>query len=332
MADVSCRPSSIRDPNRGQLLLLSALGLATLLVMLTLVLNSAIYTEIEASSESAALESADVLSTQYEALSVTSTAVDVENEGGHRTYEAMNANLTRHIDSWTDLSAQHAAVTARSVTLQLNSTVNGTRLIQDDDRSMTNINGGENWTPVDAATDTRSFAMDVKRNSLVDVGDSDTNATVLLNQDVFSVAVENDSGRWRTFVYRDGSEIVIRVADPAGDLGQACRKTTATVTIDFAVGTVDGTACDDLPGLTTEQTPVEIAFRNGASAGGTYEIIVDSLEIDGDVADAGDLPPGSELASPYGERLIYAVTVDFDFASPGLTYSAVLDVSGGEGL
>lgn len=329
MADMTCWPSRTRDSSRGQLLLLSALGLAALLVMLALVLNSAIYTEIEASRESTALESSDVLSTQHEALAVASTAIDAENEGRHRTYEAMRKNLTRHIDTWADLSARHAAVTTRSVTLQLNSTVNGTRLVQNEIRAMTNLNGTENWTPVESATNTRSFAMDITRTSLVDAGDSDTNATVLLNQAVFAVAVTTDSDGWRTFVYRDGSEIVLRVADPAGEVGPTCRTTAANVTIDFVAGTVDGTSCDYLPDLVTETTR-EITFRNGASAGGTYEIIVNSREIDADVVDAGDAPFESVLGSPYGERLIYAATVDFAYASPGLTYAAVLDVPRGE--
>lgn len=331
MADVSARSSTTRESGRGQLLLLSALGLATLLVMLALVLNSMVYTGIEASREPAALESGDVLRTQQDALSVASTAIDAENDGGHRTYEAMHANLTRHLDIWSDLSGRHAAVTTRSVTLQLNSTKNGTRLIQDDDLPMTNLNDTGDWTPVDGATAFRTFTMDVERDSLVDAGGNDTNATVLLDQDVFAVAVDNDGGEWRTFVYRDGSDIVLRVADSAGDVGPACRTAATHVTIDFVAGTVDGTTCDDLSGLVTETTPIAIDFHNGESASGTYEIVVDSQEIDGDVIDASDAPLGSVLA-PYGERLIYAATVDFDYASPGLTYAAVLDVPEGEAL
>lgn len=323
MAHVSRRGETTGPASRGQLLLLSALGLATLLVMLALVLNTVIYTENEAVRESAAFESHDVLRTQYDAQAVASAAIDVENDGGHRSYAAMRANLTRHLETWSDLFARHAAVTGRSAAIELRSTTDGTRLVQDDTRALTNVAGLEDWTLVNDATAVRTFELTVTRSSLVDAGGNDTDAAALAGQDVFAVALADDTGTKRAFVYRDAGDVLVRVADTSGTLGPACRGVGSTVAIDFVGATVDETPCPALAGYLSLTSPTDVAFRHGASATGVYEAVVDRPAIDADVA-----PPGSS-SDPYGERIVFEATVAFAYASPTMTYAVVTDVQGG---
>jgi hypothetical protein len=322
MADVSAGTASA-DPGRAQLLLVSALGLAALLVVLALILNTVIYTEHEAARETAAPEASDLLRSQQAAIAAVQTAIATENAGGHRAYADMTTNLTRHVNAWSTLSGRHAALATRNVGLEMREITNGTRIIQDGPGVLTNAYGAEDWTLVAGVTESRQFELTADRASLVDVAGNDSNASVLADQDVFAIRIDGNSTR-AAFLYRDGSDVVVGLADQAGDLTGRCRSATSLVTIDFVNETVDGVSCAALSGFLDLRGPADIEFQNGESAAGTYVVVVDEPALDDDLFSPG----GSD--TPRAERLIYEVAVRYHDAGHAVSYDVVIDGLTGE--
>jgi hypothetical protein len=312
-----------RPADRGQLLLLSGLGLAALLVVLALVLNTAIYTENEAARETAAVDVSDLQRAQHDAIGVAERAIAAENEGGHRTYATMQTNLSRHVTVWSELSATHGAQTARIVALELVSVRNGTRIVQDADQTFENAFGSGNWTVVDGATDVGTFSMTVDRSSLV-APSATNNETVLTEQRVFAIAVDDGTPR-RVFVYRVGGRTVTAVTDAGGDVVGTCQAAGPTATLDLVNGTLGGSSCPPLGPFLDLSGPARIEFENGNKAAGIYELVVDAPAIDDDV-----IAPGFGSGSPRAERLLYDATLSFAVSNQNLEYEAVIDGVGGD--
>jgi hypothetical protein len=322
VADVSARTAST-DSGRAQLLLVSALGLATLLVVLALILNSVMYTEHEAARETAAAEASDLLRSQQAAIAAVQTAIATENAGGHREYAVMEANLTRHVAAWSDLSGRHAAVATRSVGLEVQDITLGTRIIQDAPNPLQTAYGDGDWSLVNGATAVRQFVLTVDPASLVDVAGHDSNASVLAGQDVVSIVVDEGSIR-EAFLYRDGSAVVVGVADQAGDITGRCSSTISSITIDLVNETVDGVSCAALGGFLELSAPADIQFRNGANAAGSYVVVVDEPALDDDL-----FAPGSS-DTPRAERLIFEAVVRYHESRHAITYDVVIDGLTGE--
>jgi hypothetical protein len=295
-----------------------------LLVVVALLLNTVIYTENEAARESAAPEVSELLRSQQTAIDLVRTVIADENAGGDREYSEMEANVTRRLDAWSALSTRHAAVTTRTVGLELRDVTFGTRVVQDVDESLENAYGAEDWTLVSDVTDVRQFELTIDRVSLVDVGDNDTNATVLAVQDAFSIVVTDTSTR-QAFVYRDGSNIVIGIADSSGDITGRCRTTEPTANIALVTETLGGQHCPALQDFLDLASPADIEFRNGANAVGSYVAVVDEPALDEDLF----APYFSD--TPRAERIIYEVAVSYHISGQRVTYDVRIDGLAGDG-
>lgn len=323
MADVIDR-SSGGHTDRGQLLLLSGIGLAALLVMLALVLNGAIYTENVAARDSEARETLDVTRFHHETIDVTESLLRMENERPADDYATMEANLSRELGDWSNLSAQHYAKDAGVVWVTVEETQHGSHIAQDTERELTNRNNTSTWTVVEGATAVPIFRMTADRSSLVELTGTQTNVSDLVNESVFAIEFDSATGTEHVFVYATPGKVVLHHADTNGDLSAECSTTGQTATIDFVAGTLDGDVCGSIEELLPLESATDISFESGSNGRGTYELIVDQEAIDADLNDGAGL-------DPYGERLLYNATVSIRYATPDLEYANTgVAVSGGD--
>lgn len=307
-------------------MLVTALTLAAVFVLLAIVLNAVIYTENLATRESAGLDTIDAARYEHEATRTVGAALATENAHGNASYQTMHHNVSRHTALWSDLTARHRAIDTRAVSTTLRSTTNGTRIVQDTGRSMTNSSGARHWTLVDDTTAVGYFTMTLDRASLVSPTNTST-ASDLETAGVYHIVSDNGSDTRKVFVYASGANnVTVRVGNSSGVLTPGCEApaTGGTTTIELVDGTIDGAPCPGLAVLHPLETPSDVSFRDGANATGTYELVVNRPAID---ADLGDPDSGT---APYGERILYDATVEVRYVSPVLVYENTTRVPGGE--
>jgi hypothetical protein len=211
----------------------------------------------------------------------------------------------------------------QGIQLELVSTRNGTRVIQETDDTFENAYGATDWTLVDGAKEARTFELTVHRLSLV-APQSAANASTLAAADVFAVRVD-DGGPRHVHVYRDGGSVVVAVTDGGGVVTGECQSSEPTITIDLVAETVGGAACPALSGILDLSASSRIDIESGDNAQGTFVAVVDADAIDDDVT-----VPGFGGVQPRGERLLFDATVSFTITTPAIEYAVVIDGVGGE--
>lgn len=328
MADVSAPRRVAGAGERAQLMLVTALVLASLFVVLAMVLNAVIFTENFATRTHASEDVRDALSTRDVAAAELDRALADANR--HDTsYADLHDAFGREVTTWGTLAARHRAANARDLDLAVVDVTNGTRIVQRNaSRTLTNVSGAPDWELVDDADGLQAAALNVSRSSLV-VPSNETNSTALVADGVFHVVLTDAGGdAWRVFVYRDGVDAVeVRVQEPTGTLRPACSAAAGadgTVTVDLVAGSVGGTDCPELAFVDGLSPPADLAFRAGDGAAGTYVIVVAQLEgvIDGD----GDFAAVDDGASPATTETIYAATVEVRYVSSVVEYRTTLRV------
>lgn len=308
---------------RGQLMLVTGLTLAALIVVLALVLNAVIYTENYATRESHAVDGLEALRYEQEAADGVAQLLVRENNRSTGTYSELKANVSSSVSNWSALAAKHGAVEARSLTTTVVATTNGTRIAQDDPRNLTNVSATSSWTLANDVTAIGQFTMTVNRSSLVSPTNT-SDAANLTAEDVYTIILQNGSHVREIYVYEDSGAVTVRVANSTGELSPGCSVAASNVTIDLVNKTVGGAPCSDLDRIDTLATPHDVAFRDGVNAAGTYDVVVDQPAIDADTASptSGD--------DPYGQRILYDVTIEVRYVTPGLKYVNSVRIPGGD--
>ncbi len=336
MADLSqCSRAGLgpSGTERGQLLLATAFVLSILFVVLALLLNSAAYTGIAATSAGSLHGSAQASSLQADVTDGTVTLLGSINTGATASYSERTQNLTRGIDDWSDLNTRLAAPRSGSKTISLLDVTHGTRIVQrDSDRDFSSASGAGNWTLAPDVTRITHYRLTVSHPSLVDPG-SDTSASGLRNDSVFRLAVTVDgtTDTWRMFTYRDGgSDVVVVVEDPSGALSSECRVAAGsddTVTVDVTNATVGDTDCPTLAFVQSLGGAFDLQYERGSNAVGTYSGTVDVAR--STVTDAHYGPSGSST-QPYAAAVLYDATVELVVDSPAYSYRTTRQVVAGD--
>lgn len=306
-------------------MLATAFALATLFILLALVLNAVIYTENIATRESASVDTLDASRYEHTAREAVQTALEVENQAGNATYKSMHANVSHQVEMWSNLTARQHATEVHAVSATLQSTTNGTRIVQDTSRSMTNASDTTNWGLVSDTTGVGLFNMTVTHSSLV-APTNTSSASDLAADGVYTIVFDNGADIREVFVYANGANVTVRVANSSGVLSPGCHAPVAddTASIDLVNRTVGNSPCPDLEKLDSLESPYDISYRDGENANGTYTVVVNRPAIDADLA-----APDSGV-SPYGERVLYDATVEVRYVTPALTYENTTRVAGGE--
>lgn len=314
MADVASRSGE-----RGQLLLVAAIGLAVLFVMLALILNTAIYAEAIATQHDASQHERGAIEYQESVHRGVSGSIARVNAQNDSSYESLDANLSTQVDEWSESARRHAAVDGASASASLVDTTNGTRIVHDGSQ-FTDRDGAANWTPVESVSNVRAVRMNVTADSLYEAADGSCTES----DGCFYVEVEDGSDVWRLFVYRtDDGNVTTRVDTPSGS--GTCDASGESVEIDVTAGTVNGERCPHLSFAEGVGAPYDVTYVNADRIEGSYELTVDRS-----YDQLSSSPHYGDDGSPRVERAIYAANVSVAYRSSHLTYTTELRVAPGE--
>lgn len=313
MADVTGRA---RD--RGQLLLISALGMAIMFVALALILNTGIYTENLATRSGDIGGGSDAIRLQESAQTGITEVFEYTNAHNNTTHTDLYANLSTGVDDWSNTSGKLTAARGTASRVDQPATVNGTRIEQTNaTREFTNESGNAtDWTLVTQVSNTREFRMNVPKSGLLD-----------LFSGAFKVFVKDGSDEWRMTVSEDTlGGINVTVEHPGGS--GSCVEDTDQAWINITDGTFNGTECDPLEFGKGLSTPYRIEFANSDEVNGTYHLIVDNETLAENPSPHFNDDDGS--GSPWVTPAIYSTNITVTYQSPRLYYNRSFRIAPGE--
>lgn len=356
MADVRARSLSGGDGvtvarDRGQLIVITVLVLAAVLIALALVVNTAIYTENIASRDSSA-ESGQVQEDRHLIEEDLQRLIDRSNrETEADDWSNVESTFMNGHVHWKAALQDRASVNGRSVTTSIQSTTQGTYIRQSTNRNFTAggaIPGHTDWTVAENVTEAGPFQLDVERSSLLDVNDLEslTDPVAAVSGNAFYVSIENSTGEWKVYVFRDSSSNVYLYTVGPGegnlttqfdeidggllDAEGICveNSTDESVTLDFREPWFGELDCATLEFYNerTLGTDHNIRYRNARTsdplskndrAKGTYDIVVD--------VDADREPfyePGSG-ERPQATAVIHTATISMEYRSTELYFRTV---------
>lgn len=285
--------------DRGQLIIVAAIGLAVTLVALALILNSAIYTQNVASRnlDSGAEDAVTVRSDVSDGLGGVMNGV---NRQPPRDYATLDSEFKSAAETWSHDAASHGALRGQSVRVTGTTTYDGVRVV-DDDSTSTFQPFGSSATDWVVAPDVRARAFTITAHGFASTDSQSTVESTLDgsdNNDYFYVDV--DGGQWQMAVYDDGGTTKVTVYD--GSPATTCSADAGTpVTVDIGAGTVNGMPCPAMSSISDQKDPYTIEYENGDEITGTYELTVDRV-IDSDLStEAGPFTDAVDMAN-YGAQ------------------------------
>lgn len=279
MADVGVRP------DRGQMIIITALVVAILFVGLALVLNSAIYTE-NLSTRETGEQSSPVLQERHTVEQDLQFQIDRANGlilDGETDYAGASTSFQKSVTAYGESRSNEIALAGRILVVELDDQTEGTQIQQRTDGNFTaggDIESEANWKLAENTTEAGNFEMVVKRDRLLNISDdlvSDGDVEHLLDA-AFHVKISNGSDEWRIFVFQEASgdisvvtergeraDIVDRSLDAS--IEDRCSVVTDRTRIDLTAGALAGEECDQLDFYRSEVVGAEhdIEYRNARS-------------------------------------------------------------------
>lgn len=320
MANVIPRAAR-RSPRsgRGQLLLVTALGLAILFVTLALIVNTAIYTENLATRGSDIGGGTEAVRYHDTVNTGVADLVTYANDNENVDHSSIQTELENGVAAIDTHSGRQFSSSGRVIRAQLVETVNGTRIAQTDDtRNFSDRNGvDERWSVVTQVSNTRAFEITVTDETALEASGTGHEFQVVLE--------DGDNDQWILEITNDGTSTSIGITNVSGP-SVSCTADTATPTINVTAGTVDGEACDGLELAEGLDTPYEISIVNGGNITGTYTMIVDNPDVavnapttQLDTDDGGD--------QPFAAHAVYSAEVMVVYETPRLFYNTTVRVA-----
>lgn len=256
---------------RGQLLLVGAVVLAIVIVVLSLVVNTVLFTQ-NADAEGVSAEIENVEEFGFEVGTSTRSILLRVNHAAHeRNVTTLQANVSQSIQNYSDALERSYATsgTVYATASTWLTTRNGTRLIQPYDRNFTDRTGNGNWIVVSSTneTDIGWYLLNV---DLRNVSAQQANVTITGSSDSLEYSMNRSEGG-------DGNNLTVAVSNSTTDLGTVnCTATGGRVLVDLFDGegsfgrcTFDG--IDD-----TLQAPYNVSIENGDRLNGTYSIVTET--------------------------------------------------------
>ncbi|MEZ3164069.1 hypothetical protein ABNG03_07975 [Halorubrum sp. RMP-47] len=332
MADVSDLLRRDADEDRAQIILITGLTLAVLLVAVVLLLNTVIYTENLATrgADAGGAEAIEFRDDTVDDLAGilerehrnASSLTNVSDCDGTQIFGSFNSSARAYDRTVADFRARDATVTDLRVRgseaecgyfIAQNETASGFR-------ELTDPNGTADWTVASDANRTRNFRLTVDNASLA--GPTGSPFTVVADStaggtnETWSVTLV-DSGGDLNVTVDNGTTTVSETFEPRQD---------GNHTVDLTGGTVNGEPFDALvwaEGVQNENgtAPFEIRYKNGSEARGTYSLVVDGRD---------GSSPLSSTSRPYVVDAVYGVDVEIRHRTPELTYGDVVRLAPGE--
>lgn len=308
--------------DRGQLLIIAAVGFAILLVLLTVALHTAVYADVHVTQaddgsheERAALRYVDAVQRAMPGLVPPAAA----NDDG---YEELTRQLERNVAEWDNLSSEHTSGDGVWTDTRIRNVSFASRIVQENSsRSFENQTGTSNWTVAADVRTVETFTMTVANESLAAIDDCRSNDAC------FTLVVVGDGGsEWTLRIYSEtgtsGHEIV---ADAAGNTAYKTNDTSLRIDIEEGVFDPGGTGTNfstflDVDGLSP---PYTMRYVTADAVTGTY-----NLSVAGKAGiEESNFGPS---ASPRVTLRIERVAVPMGYRSAGLEFRSVVSVTPGD--
>ena len=259
MADLSDRSA-----DRAQLLIIAGVGLAILLVLMALALNTAVYggvhvawTDDSLQEERTAIEYQDGI--ERGLVEVLPEVPEIGNPG------ELEESLAREVANLTELVDRqfvNDGVATRTYVSQpfFQSSVTHT----DEGRNFTNKDYRDtSWIVANDVENVTTFEMDIHEDELAHPGDCNA------RDECFNIVI-ND-GEWNMSIWEQGGNITISVND-----GEHYSCDTEIATIDLVNGKSEECTEEDFTKFTDEVTePYTIEYTDAGNVTGTYNLTVD---------------------------------------------------------
>lgn len=300
--------------DRGQLLLVFAIGLAVAFVTLALILNAAVASELHSSTTNHGPAAERAVTTyQQDVWSGIGGLISSANAQDVDEIDPLRDAVANGTEDWNGLSQRQYAADGVLASVGLVDTTTGTRIVQDNQsRAATNRTGAVEWAVVDEPARVRGFRMNVTQDALATEGSA--------CEDCFTVTIDANATNWSVYVYESGDDIVIA----EGATEDTCRVANGSARIDFDNGSVNDRHCSALAFPSTVSDPHRITFANADRVHARYELFIDD--------DVPFEPHFAEDGAPTLEPAIYSATVTVSYRSTDLRYETELEVvPGGTG-
>ncbi|UPV73593.1 hypothetical protein M0R89_13725 [Halorussus limi] len=312
--------------DRGQLILVTGLAIAVMLVALVLLLNTVIYTQ-NLATRGAEVEDDAAVSFRQEAIAGVGEVVDAENRAEYDTRAKVEANVTEGVERYDGLASRYRA--ERSTIADVNESslayTDGRILRQTNaSRNFTSAGESSSWTLVEDAgagggPGVRGFALTVARENLSDAKSS-----------AFTVTADGSSDDWEARIYDDGGAITVAVKNGSeSNADPVCSVTKSEATVDLTSGTVGGVRCPALVWAKGVAAPYDVTFDNAADATGTYGVTVNTSAAGTDVQTANFAGPGA-TSSPRWAPAVYAAQFEIHFETPNVEFHTTVRSAPGE--
>ncbi|WP_224269568.1 DUF7261 family protein [Haloprofundus salinisoli] len=299
--------SALRD--RAQLFLVGALSLAVVFVALSLILNSAIYTENLATRSTDAAGGAAVLDTRADVEAGVAGLIEYENRNRASVDPTAVENGVAELNSQV---GNYSVRNGRAVRVSYVSRTDGTAAEQSTEGNFfADGTTTADWSVATNVDGLRAFEQRVQIGSL---------ATE--SGDPFATEFVGGGDTHRVRLLRVGDDdLRVEVTTLSGEVEETERcalydgaSVDESVTVDLTSATVGGEPCPALE-FFDESAIYDVSYENGDAVSGTYRFVVDE---------------GSVQAVPNSKEVVYAVTVDLAYYSSNLDYETTLRVAPGE--
>lgn len=307
----------VSRPQRGQLLVVTALALAVLLVLMALALNTAAFGGVHAAGSDEGLRE-ERAALEYQAGVTRGVAGLLTGlDGEYDEYDALGAAVDDAVAGWNESTGRlyagdGAATGARAGDHTFESVV-----VQDDERPFTDDSGAADWTLAADTSNVTGFEMNLSRDGLLET----TGCAPV--DGCFTLSVD---GTWRLSAHRTGGILVV-VVESSGGTDQ-CTTTDETAVVEVTNGTVGGDC--SFPTFRSDpavDAPYTLAYTNGDNATGTYRFTANGRLTAGTIA--ADDRYGT-TGSPRIEPRVAATDVTVTYRSRTLEYRTDVRVRRGE--
>ena len=331
MADV--KPPRVRgtdpepDEDRAQMILITGLTLAVILVAVVLLLNTVIYTENLATRgvDAGGAEAVDFRDGTVEDVAAIMEREHRTESGSDGVGDDFNATMSVYSDVTGDLRLRDGVIAdVSAVTNETGHFIAQDELADGGYRAMTNESGTSDWTLATTVTRTRNYQLTVNERSL--------------DEEPFTVVANRSGATWSMSVSGnasgDGIEVTVDNGTGTPESESFDGSEDGSYTIDVTGGTVAGNEWKELVWAENVQNGAEsyeIRYENGDAAAGTYHFVVD--EMDDPSADPNEpygTTPADRTAQPYVVDAVYSADVEVHHRTPELEYRDVVRVAPGE--
>ena len=334
---------------RGQLLIIGALVLATVLVGLALVLNSAIYAENVATRQGADAGSAVELRAEANVTAGSAIADINANNGANVTYGGLESELDARMADWQRGMRSRQSRSGRWLRVDRTGVTHGWRVMQTNpDRNFTaggtaGMAGEESWLVAAGVQQVGRFDQNLSRQSLYSAGYGTTEAALANSSYHIAIDEPGASGLWRVYVFQGvgTKNVYVLTEEPDENFvgntdayvnfaaGSCSHRTTEWVEMKLRGGTFGGAPCDELGFFDRLNASYDIYYNETAESNeslaqvnrsmGTYDLFVGATDVWGN-----PYYPGSNDQSPFRRTALYDASYDVGYESGEVDYETTI--------